>query len=55
LVGVAGLEVLGRRQGGLLMVGQVLKRGRVLKERGQIKMKEQGVLKRASDLIGSNC
>ena len=55
MVGVAGLEVLGRRQGGHLMVGQVLKRGRVLKERGQRRMKEQGGLKRAADLIGSNC
>ena len=50
MVGVAGLEVLGRRQG-----GQVLKRGRVLKERGQRRMKEERGLKRAADLIGSNC
>jgi len=55
LVGVAELEVLGRRQGGHLMVGQVLKRETVLKERGQMRMKEQGRLKRAIDLIGSNC
>jgi len=50
LVGVAELEVLGRRQGGRLMVGQVLKKGR-----GQRRMKEQERLKRAADPIGSNC
>ena len=55
MVGVAELEVLGRRQGGHLMVGQVLKRGRVLKERGQRRMKEERGLKRAADPIGSNC
>jgi len=55
LVGVAELEVLGRRQGGHLMVGQVLKRETVLKERGQRRMKEERWLKRAIDPIGSNC
>ena len=55
MVGVAELEVLGRRRGGHLLVGQVLKRGRVLKEREQRRMKEQAMLKRAADPIGSNC
>jgi len=55
LVGVAELEVLGRRQGGHLMVGQVLKRGTVQKGRGQRRIKEKDGLKRAADPIGSNC
>jgi len=51
LVAVAELEVLGRRQGGSLMLGQVLKTGRVLKEEGQRRIKER----EQRGWIGSNC
>jgi hypothetical protein len=53
LVGVAGLEVLGRRREG----EQVLMRGEVQKktERRRIREQERGLKRKAADPIGSSC
>jgi len=58
LVGVAALEVFGRRRGEEhLVLGQVLMRGELQKEREKRRVKEQerGSKRMAADPIGSNC
>jgi len=58
LVGVAGLEVLGRRrEEEHLMLEQVLMRGELQKktEKGRVKQQERELKRTAADPIGSNC